>query len=202
MQAKQASGEIGGGPPAAGAPDGRKTKQGEKFDIYKCDYPWVDAQTDKREMRLAYECMKEDGGFPDLTDYCLKKLKALDPKFKTTGDFNNYTPDQAKEANDDVLGFLSDMKKADNKLRSQHEKNQSIFDNGFGKENQDLNDGYAGQYNEKKKAEDERIKGNEYMKSREYAEAVECYTKSLEIFEEAATYSNRAMANLRLKMFV
>ena len=44
----------------------RKTKPGESFDIYKCDYPWVDACDDKREMRLAYECMKEDGGFPDL----------------------------------------------------------------------------------------------------------------------------------------
>jgi hypothetical protein len=52
-----------------------KTKPGQKFDIYKCDYPWVDACTDKREMRLAYECMRDDGGFPDLTNYCLKKLK-------------------------------------------------------------------------------------------------------------------------------
>jgi hypothetical protein len=39
------------------------------------------------------------------------------------------------------------------------------------------------------------------MKSKEYKEAVDCYTKSLEIFEEAATYSNRAMANLRLKRY-
>jgi hypothetical protein len=112
MHAKEA-GSKDGGPPSAGAPDTRKTKPGEKFDIYKCDYPWVDAQTDKREMRLAYECMKEDGGFPDLTDYCLKKLRELDPKFKTTADFNNYTADEAKEANDDVLSFLSDMNKAD-----------------------------------------------------------------------------------------
>jgi hypothetical protein len=53
----------------------RKTAPGEKFDIYKCDYAWVDEEDDKREMRLAYECMKEDGGFPDLTAYCLKRLK-------------------------------------------------------------------------------------------------------------------------------
>jgi hypothetical protein len=39
------------------------------------------------------------------------------------------------------------------------------------------------------------------MKSKEYSEAVTCYTKSLEILEEAATYSNRAMANLRLKNY-
>lgn len=68
-----------------------KTKKGEKFDIYKVDYPWVEKCADKREMRLAYEAMKEDGGFPDLTRACLLKLKQLDPKFKTEDDFNNYT---------------------------------------------------------------------------------------------------------------
>lgn len=45
------------------------------------------------------------------------------------------------------------------------------------------------------------MKGNEFMKSKEYEEAVNSYTKSLEIFEEAATFSNRAMANLRLKRY-
>jgi tetratricopeptide (TPR) repeat protein len=40
------------------------------------------------------------------------------------------------------------------------------------------------------------------MKSKEYEEAVTYYSKSLELFEEAATYSNRAMANLRLKRYV
>ena len=45
------------------------------------------------------------------------------------------------------------------------------------KENQnDLNEGFAGEYNRKKKAEDERLKGNEYMKSKEYKEAVDCYS--------------------------
>lgn len=52
-----------------------KTKKGDKFDIYKVDYPWVDKCEDKREMRLAYETMKADGGFPDLTHHCLMKLK-------------------------------------------------------------------------------------------------------------------------------
>jgi tetratricopeptide (TPR) repeat protein len=39
------------------------------------------------------------------------------------------------------------------------------------------------------------------MRSKEYQEAIDCYTKSLNISEEAATYSNRAMANLRLRAF-
>ena len=38
------------------------------------------------------------------------------------------------------------------------------------------------------------------MKGKEYDAAVECYTRSLEIFpEDAACYSNRAMAFLKLK---
>lgn len=39
------------------------------------------------------------------------------------------------------------------------------------------------------------------MKSKEYQEAVNCYTRSLDIMEEAATFSNRAMAYLKLKSY-
>lgn len=54
----------------------------------------------------------------------------------------------------------------------------------------------------KKTAEEERFKGNEYMKGREYEEAVACYTKSLDLFpDEAAAYSNRALAYLKMKKF-
>jgi len=70
-----------------------KTKKGEKFDIFRVDYPWVEKCADKREMRLAYEAMKEDGGFPDLTRACLLKLKQLDSKYKTEEDFNIDTPE-------------------------------------------------------------------------------------------------------------
>lgn len=90
-----------------------KTKKGEKFDIFKVDYPWVEKCTDKREMRLAYEAIKEDGGFPDLARACLQRLKQLDPKFKTESDFNNYTQEDQRAADKDVLDFLSEMNKAD-----------------------------------------------------------------------------------------
>lgn len=39
------------------------------------------------------------------------------------------------------------------------------------------------------------------MKSKEHQDAVNCYSKSLEIMEEASTYSNRAMAYLKLKNY-
>jgi hypothetical protein len=40
-------------------------------------------------------------------------LKKLDPKYKTEQDFNNYTPDEEKAANADVLQFLKEMNNAD-----------------------------------------------------------------------------------------
>ena len=47
-------------------------------------------------------------------------------------------------------------------------------------------------------AENERLKGNECVKAKSYAEAVGCYTRSLELDpEQPFTYSNRAMAYLK-----
>lgn len=95
--------------PSEQQPSSNETKKGEKFDIYKVDYAWVDKQTNKKEMRLAYEAMLADGGFPDLTQYCLKRLKQLDPKFKTSDDFNKYTHADQVKADADVNDFLRQM---------------------------------------------------------------------------------------------
>ena len=54
-----------------GDPRNRK----HKFDIYKVDYAWVDKETSKKELKAAWNCLKEDGGFPDLQAYVLKRLK-------------------------------------------------------------------------------------------------------------------------------
>jgi len=46
------------------------------------------------------------------------------------------------------------------------------------------------------------MKGNEFMKSKEFQLAHDSYTKSLEIDpNEASTYSNRALAFIKLKDF-
>lgn len=63
-------------------------------------------------------------------------------------------------------------------------------------------DEYAQEIQRKKYAENERLKGNECMKSKDYDQSVDCYTKSIEIFpDEPATFSNRAMAYLKMKQF-
>lgn len=77
-------------PPSFESGDPRDRKS--TYDLYKVDYPWVDKQTSKKELKMAYFALKEDGGFPDLMRHTLKKLKSLDPNFKTEEDFNNYTP--------------------------------------------------------------------------------------------------------------
>lgn len=49
---------------------------------------------------------------------CIReRLRVVDPKFKTTDDFNNYTPEYAKEVNNDILEFLKQAKETDAKLR-------------------------------------------------------------------------------------
>ena len=54
----------------------------------------------------------------------------------------------------------------------------------------------------KREAESERFKGNEYMKAKEYDEAIKCYGRAIEMNpSEAANYSNRAMAYLRMKVY-
>jgi hypothetical protein len=101
------------------------------------------------------------------------------------------------------------MDSADRKLRQEDTREDSLYssnaifgDGGSsaGKENQSSNN-YASELQKKRYAEDERLKGNEFMKSKEFEDAVSSYTKSLELMEEAATYSNRAMAYLKLKKY-
>jgi hypothetical protein len=59
------------------------------------------------------------------------------------------------------------MNSADKKLRQEDSSSNSIFgDTGMGKENQSSN--FADQLQKKRFAEDERLKGNEFMKSKEY----------------------------------
>jgi len=53
-----------------------------------------------------------------------------------------------------------------------------------------------------KLAENERLKGNESMKCKDFPDAIACYTRSLEhLATDPATYSNRALAYLKTKEY-
>ena len=51
------------------------------------------------------------------------------------------------------------------------------------------------------KAERERLKGNEYFKSKEFVTAYDCYSRSIAFNETATAYSNRAIASIKLERF-
>lgn len=83
------------------------------FDLYKVDFKWVAKETSRKELKGAFRALTEDKGYPDLLKAVVKRLKEIDPKFKTSDDFNKYTPQDEKLANEDVLAFLDDMNEAD-----------------------------------------------------------------------------------------
>lgn len=100
------------------------------------------------------------------------------------------------------------MQATDDKLRginnTEDQENDSIFGNTQPGQSQSRAEErrrkVAQQVEDKNIAANERLKGNEYIKSKDFKEAVQCYTRSIELDpEEAATYSNRAMAHLKLK---
>lgn len=60
-----------------------------------------------------------------------KRLKEVDPNFKTAEDFNNYTPAEERSANDDVLAFLDEMNETDKKIRGEDQastRSKAIFE--------------------------------------------------------------------------
>jgi tetratricopeptide (TPR) repeat protein len=174
-------------------------------------------------LKLAFEAIREDGGFPDLLHEIRERLRVVDPSFRTTEDYNNYSAEYAKEYNEDINAFLSKAKESDSKLRqgtviggdkksanSRDILSESIFgdkkkaaaktEEKFVPSQSALD--YAAEVEQRRLAEDQRYKGNECMRSKDFDEAVACYTKSLEMFpDEAATYSNRAMAYLKMKKY-
>ena len=111
--------------------------------------------------------------------------------------------DEEKVINDEIGEFLNEIGKTDQQLLQgqKDQGNKVIFgDESAPKVNQKSQ--FAEELEKKKVAENERLKGNECMKSRDYNEALVCYSKSIELHpDEAATYSNRAMSYIKLKDF-
>jgi len=48
-------------------------------------------------------------------------------------------------------------------------------------------------------AASEKEQGNEYFKQKKFAEAIECYSRSIGLSPTAVAYANRAMAYLKLR---
>ena len=61
--------------------------------------------------------LKKDGYFIDLWKHIEKRLKELDSTYQTDEEKNFVDPEVQKKTDSDVLSFLNDMSKQDNKLR-------------------------------------------------------------------------------------
>jgi len=134
------------------------------------------------------------------------RLKEVDPTFRTSEDFNNYTTAEATEANNDVNAFLDEMNKTDKQIRGDKGfgKGGAIFgdDKNVSDEQSEEQKAFIETLENKRAAEDARYRGNEYMKAKEYDEAINAYTRSIDLNpKEAATYCNRAMAYLKMKNY-
>ena len=104
---------------------------------------------------------------------------------------------------DDINSFLTDIQKMDKSLTLNSEadkENDEIFGNNNNMKTVPSSKPHIEEIEKKKSAENERLKGNECMKCKDFQEAVTCYTKSLDFYQaDPATYSNRALAHLKLK---
>ena len=175
------------------------------FDINKIDYEWIEKTNKLKELKLAYEALEEDGYFPDLLKKLGEKICTLDANFARRIGMGGsaFTREEEAALKSEVDDFFADAAKTDALLRDaagdDGQENQSIFSNGIAIQ-REVKSTVAENYEKKQAAENERLKGNECVKSKEYAEAVACYSRSLELNgTEAFTYANRAMAYIKMK---
>ena len=91
--------------------------------------------------------------------------------------------------------------------KDENEENRSIFSNSAkSAQTKSENDTHVSpivqEIQNKKMAEQDRMKGNEAVKSKDYSEAVYHYTNSINLDpNEPFTYANRAMAYLKQKLY-
>jgi len=142
-------------------------------DINDIDFDWIKKCTNVKKLRAAIRLLKEDGFYPDLLKHAEEKLCELDPEYKRRKELPHATYDDKKAAEKEIESFLNEFENPHDNMDEQKKK---------------LED-----------AKDERLKGNECMASKDYKEAVRFYERSLKLDpSEAATYSNRALAYLKL----
>jgi tetratricopeptide (TPR) repeat protein len=107
-----------------------------------------------------------------------------------------------RKYNEDILEWEKSIKKEDKILTGGDVQKNAIFDSqptvksGTGKPIE------VTLLERKRLAENEKIKGNDFMKTKEYDEAIKFYSSSIKYDpSEATTYCNRALAYIKIKQF-
>merc|ERR1712194_863429 len=122
------------------------------FDINKIDYEWIEANHNKKELKLAYDALEEDGYFSDLLQKLGEKICLLDPSFaRRMGCQKDQISAEEKAAlNSDLNDFFADAAKTDVKLRKSvpddGDENSSIFSNGIAVQHREVNSAVAEEF--------------------------------------------------------
>ena len=158
----------------------------ENLTLNSISYEWLEKTNNPKLLKRAIRLLKEDGGyFPDLENAIDQKLQTLDLKYKKYKETENITQADIDKAKEEMLKFEEEFNKKDKILsENKDEKNQKNYE--------------ILKIERKQEANNEKIKGNELMKTKEYDEAIKHYTKSIRLDEfEPTTYANRALAYIK-----
>jgi len=158
----------------------------ENLTLNSISYEWLEKTNNPKLLKKAIRLLKEDGGyFPDLEKAIDQKLQTLDLKYKKYKETENITQADIDKAKEEMLKFEEEFNKKDKILsENKDEKNQKNYE--------------ILKIERKQEANNEKIKGNELMKTKEYDEAIKHYTKSIRLDEfEPTTYANRALAYIK-----
>jgi len=107
--------------------------------------------------------IKSDGGYYDLEQTLKNKLATLDPSFKRQINQKVISKEEKDNIDDEMSKFLKSANEDDESLQGKHSKN--IFENP--------KEEAAARIGKRKQAENERLKGNDLMKSKEYEAAID-----------------------------
>ena len=158
----------------------------DNLTINSISYEWLEKTNNPKLLKKAIRLLKEDGGyFPDLENAIDQKLQTLDLKYKKYKETENITQEDINKAKEEMLKFEEEFNKKDKILsENKDEKNQKNYE--------------ILKIERKQEANNEKIKGNELMKTKEYDEAIKHYTKSIRLDDfEPTTYANRALAYIK-----
>lgn len=152
------------------------------FDILKVDFEWVKETNNVKELKQALTALKAEGGYTALEEAVQQKIQELDPKswFLCRVLTQNVVSEEERKVLEQEL---------DNWQQTIEKQDKDIA----------AGDKSATQ---KRRAEQEKETGNDYMKSKDYKQAIEAYSKAETLDKtNAAVYCNRALARLKLKQY-
>ncbi|XP_036088792.1 sperm-associated antigen 1 isoform X2 [Rousettus aegyptiacus] len=198
-----------------------------KIPVEHLDFKYIEKCSDIKHLEKILCVLRsgEEGYYPELTEFCEKRLKELSPesralrKDKPAATASSFTAEEWETIDGDIKEKCSKSRPAKKKMPRDYaewdkfdvEKECSKIDEDY-KEKTVINNkshlskietrldttGLTGKEKDFL-ATHEKEKGNEAFNSGDYEEAVKYYTRSLSVLPTVAAYNNRAQAELKLQ---